>query len=74
MRSSEKRVRLIEYLNYRTYKESKPLLPIHIVIDDFKFKYQDVIIPTSTAYRIIRDYIRNHQDRLEMNDKSHQNQ
>ena len=55
MRSSEKRHRLIEYLNYLTHHEHKSIYPINETINNFKSK-TDIDIPQSTAYRIIKKY------------------
>ena len=56
MRSSEKRHRLIEYLNYLTHHEHKSLYPIKDTIDTFNF-ITEINIAQSTAYRIIKKYI-----------------
>ena len=56
MRSSEKRHRLIEYLNYLTHHEHKSLYPINITINDFTAN-TNIHLPVSTAYRIVKQYI-----------------
>lgn len=56
MRSINKRLRLVEFLNYLTYHENKQLTPIIETINLFTAK-TNINIPKSTAYRIIKKYI-----------------
>ena len=56
MRSSEKRHRLIEYLNYITHHEHKSIYPINETISCFALK-TNITLAQSTAYRIIKKYI-----------------
>ena len=56
MRSSEKRHRLIEYLNYLTHHEHKSIYPINETIQTFTMK-TNITLAQSTAYRIIKKYI-----------------
>lgn len=63
MRSSEKRHRLIEYLNYLTHHEHKSLYPINETITNFTLK-TNITLAQSTAYRIIKKYIDQQQEIL----------
>ena len=56
MRSSEKRHRLIEYLNYLTHHEHKSVYPINETITTFTMK-TSITLAKSTAYRIVKKYI-----------------
>ena len=56
MRSSEKRHRLIEFLNYLTHHEHKSIYPINETIQTFTMK-TNITLAQSTAYRIIKKYI-----------------
>lgn len=58
MRPSEKRYRLIEFLNYVSHHEHKTLYPINETINRFTMK-TNINIAQSTAYRIIKKYIDN---------------
>lgn len=63
MRSSEKRHRLIEYLNYLTHHEHKSVYPINETISTFTMK-TNITLAQSTAYRIIKKYIDQQQEIL----------
>ena len=63
MRSSEKRHRLIEFLNYLTHHEHKSIYPINETIQTFTMK-TNITLAQSTAYRIIKKYIDKQQEIL----------
>ena len=63
MRSSEKRERLLEYLNYLTHHEHKSIYPINETITTFTMK-TNITLAQSTAYRIIKKYIDQQQEIL----------
>ena len=63
MKASNKRQRFIEYLNYITHIKHVDLHPFSGVIEAFT-STTNIMIPKSTAYRIISNYIKQQEQTL----------